>query len=374
MRIQKGYEGMIAGAARENNPRRSYLAVNRKQGKHVPVSPGEAFDLYRRLADELRDVYQRERLLLIGFAETATAIGAFLAAERNTLYMQTTREDLKGIDCLYFSESHSHAPEQKLALGDLRDAAGRSDRIVFVEDELTTGNTVLAAIRAIRTELGEEIRGMRFSVISVLNGMDETALRTYAENGIGLHYLIKSDHRRYAGEAASCRADGEYVDAVLTEPPVRIGEISVPGRIDSRRLTDASSYRESCRMLAKNIMEKISFQTGEKILVLGTEEFMYPALFTGMVLEEKGCIVRSHATTRSPITVSSEQHYPLHCRYRLASVYDRARKTFLYDLERYDRVLVITDADPVSREGVNSLVHALYRSGNDSLYLVRWRR
>ena len=30
-----GEENMIAAAARENNPKRSYLAVNRKQGKHV---------------------------------------------------------------------------------------------------------------------------------------------------------------------------------------------------------------------------------------------------------------------------------------------------------------------------------------------------
>ena len=83
---------LIAVARRENNLKRNYLAVNRKQGKHVPVSPEEAFSLYRALADEIRHEYEGQRLLVIGFAETATAIGAALAVELNSLYMQTTRE------------------------------------------------------------------------------------------------------------------------------------------------------------------------------------------------------------------------------------------------------------------------------------------
>ena len=45
-------------------------------------------------------------------------------------------------------------------------------------------------------------------------------------------------------------------------------------------------------------------QTGERILVLGTEEFMYAGLIFGETLEKKGCTVRFHAATRSPIEVS----------------------------------------------------------------------
>ena len=365
---------MIAAAARENNPKRSYLAVNRKQGKHVPVRPGEAFDLYRRLADEIRDVYEGETLLVIGFAETATAIGACLAAELETLYMQTTREDLPGVSYLYFSESHSHASEQRLVREDLEKAMERAERIVFAEDELTTGNTILSAVRAIRRTFGEKAQTLRFSVISVLNGMDDAAMRTYEEKKIGLHYLIRSDHGRYAREAAACRADGFYHDAVLADPreDVQLTEICIPGGMNPRRLVKASEYRRGCAMLAGRVREKVSLQKGETVLVLGTEECMYPALCLANMLEEEGYSVKSHATTRSPIVVSREAFYPLHSRYQLASLYDGARKTFIYDLDRYGCVIILTDAASVSREGRNSLVQALKSSGNEKIYLVRW--
>ena len=79
-------------AKRENNKKRSYLVVNPLQGKHVPVSPTAAFDMFGALADILKQAYREEKLLLIGFAETATAVGAYIAGELNALYMQTTRE------------------------------------------------------------------------------------------------------------------------------------------------------------------------------------------------------------------------------------------------------------------------------------------
>lgn len=55
--------------------------------------------------------------------------------------------------------------------------------------------------------------------------------------------------------------------------------------------------------LWNDIQKKIDFKTGSSILVVGTEEFMYPALFIGSCIEKKGCTVRSHSTTRSPIEV-----------------------------------------------------------------------
>lgn len=365
---------MIAAAARENNPKRSYLAVNRKQGKHVPVSPKEAFGLYRRLCGEIREVYEGETLLVIGFAETATAIGAFLAAERNALYMQTTREDLPGVSYLYFSESHSHASEQRLVREDLEKTLAIADRILFAEDELTTGNTILSAILAIQQAFGEKTRNLRFSAISVLNGMDDAARRIYEEKQIGLHYLIRSDHGRYAREAAACRADGIYHDAVLTDPQedIPLTELCISGCMNPRRLVDAAEYRQSCIWLSERIMEAVSLRDGEKILVLGTEECMYPALHLAEMLEEKGYSVKNHATTRSPIVVSSEASYPLHSRYQLASLYDGRRKTFIYDLEPYGCVIVLTDTVSISREGRNSLIHALKSSGSERIYLVRW--
>lgn len=98
---------------------------------------------------------------------------------------------------------------------------------------------------------------------------------------------------------------------------------------------------------------------------------MYPALYVGARLEEAGNAVCCHATTRSPIAVSTEDGYPLHDRYELLSLYDDERRTFLYDIGVYDRVFVVTDAPEELRRGQASLIRAL-RMKNRDITLIRW--
>ena len=100
---------------------------------------------------------------------------------------------------------------------------------------------------------------------------------------------------------------------------------------------------------------------------------MYPALFVAERLEAMGKNVRFHATTRSPIAVSTEEQYPLHTRYQLKSLYDKERTTFVYDLDRYDRVLIITDAVCQDTDGIGSLVKALTLCGNtmENIILIK---
>lgn len=165
-------QDLVTVAKRENNTKRNYLIVNRRQGKHIPVCPKEALEMFSALADIVRQAYRNERLLIIGFAETATAIGAAVAVELGQYYIQTTRENVEGVDdYVYFTEAHSHATEQKVVRADVESVVcGRKntyggqtdgtvvtmeeplkpiDRIVFIEDEVTTGNTILSAIEKI---------------------------------------------------------------------------------------------------------------------------------------------------------------------------------------------------------------------------------
>ena len=89
-------------------------------------------------------------------------------------------------------------------------------------------------------------------------------------------------------------------------------------------------------------------------------------------LEEAGYTVRMHATTRSPIAVSKEEKYPLHTRYELASLYDKNRTTFVYDLTEYEEVLVLTDAQKQETEGWESLQRALTLNHNRQIRGIRW--
>lgn len=57
---------LVRIAKRENNTKRNYLVVDPLQGKHVPVEPSKALNLFKSLAEKLQGKYEGERLLLIG--------------------------------------------------------------------------------------------------------------------------------------------------------------------------------------------------------------------------------------------------------------------------------------------------------------------
>ena len=372
---------LVRIAKRENNTKRSYLVVDPLQGKHVPVEPSKALNLFKSLAEKLQGKYEGERLLLIGFAETATAIGAQAAITLGTKYIQTTREVIQDARYLFFSEAHSHATEQKLVKDDIDRVINDIDRIVFIEDEVTTGNTIMNIIKIITKEYQKKIK---FAVASLLNGMTEESLKIYQDEKIELHYLVKTDHSGYGAVAEQYRCDGLYICAipenhthesadidVQSEKNMREHIISIPGWMNARRFVDAKQYEAACRKLAETVIAETGVKQGERVLVIGTEEFMYPALLTGQEIEKMGCEVRSHSTTRSPIAVSTEEEYPLHCRYELRSLYDPDRKTFIYDLENYDRVIVMTDSALVSLKGLETLTYAL-RMKNENITVIRW--
>ena len=99
---------------------------------------------------------------------------------------------------------------------------------------------------------------------------------------------------------------------------------------------------------------------------------MYPAIYVAKKIEEMNIDVKCHSTTRSPIAVSLEDEYPVHIRYELTSLYDDNRRTFIYDLEKYDKVIIVTDAINEAKDGTNSLINALYSCENNNITVVRW--
>lgn len=365
-------QDLVRIARRENNNKRKYLVVNRLQGKHIPVKPQEALAMFRALADTLKGKYADEKLLAVGFAETATAVGAAVAAELGTDYMHTTREQIPGAEYLYFSEEHSHAAEQKLVRGDIEDALKKTDRILFIEDEVTTGKTILNIVRLLRGQYSEKIQ---FSVASVLNGMDEPSLENYQKQGIELFWLVKTNHAAYTGTAESYRGDGRYIVAAEQMEADSfvisgIEYIRMNRHMDARRAVSSAEYAKYCESLYREIVSQTGLDSTQKLLVLGTEEYMYPALYAASRFEMQGKDVRFHATTRSPIAVSTEEDYPFHTRYELKSLYDSGRTTYIYDLQKYDTVVIMTDADGGTAAGIRSLVHALKLCGNGHIILV----
>ena len=339
-------------AKRENNNKRNYLVINKLQGKHIPVEPSQALGMFKELAMLLKKAYTNEKILFIGFAETATAIGAAVSSYFDTFYIQTTREDIPGADYLFFSEEHSHATEQRLVKNGLDRIIPGINHIIFIEDEVTTGNTILNIIKILKTEYPYI---NKYSVASLVNGMSEEHLQVYKNKGIELYYLLKTDNSKYTGIAARFAGNGEYIfPDVSGNTTTNVTYYNANNYIDARIVVNTTVYNRHINKLCQYVIGK-NFWSGKKnILVAGTEEFMYPALCIGQLFEQKGKNVKSHSTTRSPVVVSSEKEYPLHVRYELKSLYNDERTTFLYDIGKYDCVIIVTDAMYTGKKGINT--------------------
>lgn len=370
------YTDLIRIAKRENNKKRNYLVINRLQGKHIPVRPGEALGMFGQLADCLPQEYAGAKTLVIGFAETATAIGAAVAIKRETCYIQTTREEIEGVSYLSFSEEHSHAMHQRLVKQDLDRVMPKVDSVVFAEDEITTGKTIRNLTEALQREYPYQVK---YAAVSVFNAMDQKALEQYHSRGIGLYYLIKTEQVDYTDRLRQYVRKGVSVN--LMQNPYGHArtdlqnEIRIKGQVNARRLVEAGAYKTACMHLWQEIKRQLQDELTGSVLVLGTEEFMYPALYVADQIEKNGARVRFHATTRSPIEVYEEADYPLHVRYELPGLYEKDRRTFLYDIGNYDRVFIVTDACAGERVGTQALIRALvqaHAAENNKIYMVRW--
>lgn len=395
-------ELLVRVAKREKNQKRPYLVVNPLQAKHVPADPRKTLEVFDALAELLRREYEGEKLLLIGFAETATAIGARLAIDLDSDYIQTTRENLEQAEYLFFTESHSHATEQRLVKNGLSENIKEADRVIFVEDEVTTGDTIAKLADLLQKTYRKDLK---FAVASLLNGMDKRAALHYQERKISVYYLVKTDHSSFAGIAESYSEDGRYESPYfqgITAPEnlwggkekeksdTYICRETISGAVNPRRITSGASYRKACQRLWERVYGLVGGKSQESVLVLGTEECMYPAIYVAAGLSKLGCRVKCHATTRSPIAVSRVAEYPLHCRYELPSLYEEGRRTFVYELERYDKVLILTDAggrfwakargknlgstaaEKAFHAGAGALCSGLAAAGNTKIYLIRW--
>ncbi len=360
-------EEIISIAQRENNQKRGYLFVNHLQAKHIPVSPSKALSLFQALAEEID---QHEKMTIIGFAETATAIGSGVSANcpYDVYYIHTSRENLpKENIVVEFKEEHSHATQQMLFCKDEEKMLFQSQKILFVEDEITTGKTILNFIKALK----EKGIKAEFAACSIANSMTQEHRKNFLENDIQLYEL-------FGIEQADCEKVFSQSSIVLEKQteqlPKSIEYQSIFGKIDPRVGSFAKEYQKACETLAKKIYDMFEKKVGNNILVLGTEECMYPAIVTGVYFEKKGKNVKTHSTTRSPIVARKEENYPIFNKSIFESVYEKGRKTYLYNLTKYDTVIIVTDAQNYNKVGVKGLLKALKNYENDNIIIIRWKK
>ncbi len=368
---------LLRVAKRQNNPKRSYLLINPLQAKHLPVSPSAALAMMHHLGERIATRLPSSRLL-IAFAETATAIGGMAAAalNRDCIFLTTTREQFASEKWLEFREEHSHAVTQRLSCNRLAERIRQTDGIIFVDDEFSTGATVLNMLRQIR-ECVPELAGKRLLAASILNRMDEKRLTAFKATGIATECLL-----RLPAES-STNYEKQMAPLATAEAPSPPGMddggsdwrhiILEPFLPDPRLGLPIGDYLARCEELNRQILQilKSELASARHILTLGTEECMLPALLLGRDIETAfpRAWVFCHATTRSPIGIplnhGEAKDYPIRGGFRLPSLYEENRRTYIYNLEASDLVLVLSDAPTPNESALRTLGAALSIQGCD---------
>ncbi|MFI6655873.1 phosphoribosyltransferase [Streptomyces sp. NPDC050523] len=158
----------LLGLALRRNPKRAHLLVSHVLGKHVPQSPsvvyGYGFALGRRVRDLLGE--EAGAAVVLGYAETATGLGHSVADGLGLApYLHSTRRPVAGVAAAGgFEESHSHATSHLLLPEDPALLAGDGP-LVLVDDEFSTGNTVLNTVR----DLHERYPRRRYVVVALVD-------------------------------------------------------------------------------------------------------------------------------------------------------------------------------------------------------------
>ena len=341
---------------RNGNKKRSYLLIDPLQAKHIPVSPSKALEMFDSLGAQLAAAYPTTGCIM-GFAETATAVAAAAAMHfaPQTLYMQTTREnvgDERNPFLLDFSEEHSHAVKQVLRTDFLAKQLKfnlLNDRpVMLIDDEISTGKTAANAIGRLNERLPLLPRYISGYIIgSIINRMDASTREAYAAEGIDCASLVFAEAEGLEEKAAAFEI---VPPAELPDVPAKEFEnIKTEEKIPDLRRGGAFVY--DMKMWFGRFSEeaydlvKKKLPISGRVLVMGTEECMLPALLLGRLIEQRNKVeVYSHSTTRSPIGISTAEGYPIREGYKLSSFYEESRETFIYCPAEYDLVIVVTDS------------------------------
>lgn len=320
-------EDMLCVTSRIGNKKRSYLLCNKLQGKYLPVAPEVPLELFEKLANLVKEKHQiAGNIIVIGFAETATAIGARIANvlswnERNNVtFLPTTREILDQNPICEFKEEHSHAVEQLLY--GKEEMFKKANYVIFAEDEITTGNTIKNCVNELRKKFGP---CLKFIAASILNCQSANEERDMLNNHIYPVYLVKADRKDMG------------ID--IEEPRIMESEISCKC-VNPREGVSMVEYDRDIQKIAGKVSPLIEDAKNGEIIVLGTEECMYPAMRLADDLNGMNYCAQVSATTRVPTNIGDD----LLNKHKIHSMYGE-RDTYLYGMKRFKTAIVVSDGN-----------------------------
>lgn len=370
-------EDLLEIGKRANNPKRNFLFISRLLGKHIIVRAdmvkatgillaslkytdlkndgivdyikGKTDDITKELDQQTK---KKHNVLVIGFAETATGLGMGAAsAIRGCTYQTTTREPIAGLkNMLEFREEHSHAEEHK-CFSLIDSDFSKYDEIILVDDEITTGRTMLNLISDMEKRYGVK----KYSILTILDWRGKNDLLRYEEFiqkrnvDIQVHSVMSGSfeshdstiYKRQEAELLPLLPGMPFMNAMKK---VRLDSVDKYDHVTvgERYFRDSGRFgvrQKNIRALEKTCMEiskRLYRKYGKKVLVIGHGENIY---IPSRVAAYMGADFKT--TTRSPICPDGKTIKETAC------FFDRGTKYYFYNKteieKKYDRVILLTE-------------------------------
>ncbi|MFE7159460.1 phosphoribosyltransferase [Streptomyces sp. NPDC057636] len=333
----------LLGLALRRNPKRAHLLVSNVLGKHVPQSPAvvwrAGYDLGLRVRELLGDDAAR-RAVVLGYAETATGLGHSVADGLGLApYLHSTRRPVDGVARAGgFEESHSHATSHLLLPEDPRLLAG-DGALVLVDDEFSTGNTVLNTIRALHERYPRE-RYVIVALVDMRSPDDRDRLADFARE-IGARVDLVASASGTVKLPGDVLAKGQALvahhESLAEAPTTRTEPSNEPGgapRVERGSVTRVDlgwpasvpdggrhgftpEHRAALDAALPAMADRLAAPLGDarRVLVLGFEELMYaPLALAREVEKDMQAQVCYSTTTRSPVLAVDDPGYAIRTR------------------------------------------------------------
>lgn len=289
----------LLGLALRRNPKRAHLLVSNVLGKHVPQRPGVVHGAGLGLGRRVRELLGDEaaaRSVVLGYAETATGLGHSVADGLALApYLHSTRRPVAGVAQVGgFEEEHSHATSH-LLLPEDRELLAGDGPLVLVDDEFSTGRTVLNTIKALHARFPRE-RYVVVALVDMRSDADRSRLEKFAAElgaridlvalaagGVRLpeDVLTRGQELVAAQEATAAQVPGAApVPGGDGADVIRVDLGWPAGLPDGGRHGFTPAHRERLEAGLPGMAARLAqrLDGARRVLVLGNEELMYAPL------------------------------------------------------------------------------------------------
>lgn len=286
LNTKKPVDDLLTFACRQN-PKRSFMLVSKVLGRYTPTKPNVMREVYNYLSQAI----DGDKLTyVVSLAEAATGLGAGVAdslarKQQSKVYFQhTTRHKLDMPLWFTVDEAHSHAVNHMFYAPKAKylDGIRQSNRLVVIDDEITTGRTIKLLITNLLNKLDniDEIK-----ILSLVNLLDEELRLKEDDFGIKINYFSLMDAQISINQKDDFKPElPKNVDAGLCE---------------SHSSTDLGR----CGMLMPYTGDLPTIKSSNEMTIVANGEHQYIPFLVAEQHENLGCNVLYQSINRSPLLV-----------------------------------------------------------------------